>query len=172
MPRSIPTKPPLPIRRAALASALVLAALLVPAVAGASASTKIVAKAAPNATLGKTILTSTKGRTLYSLSAETNGKFICTAACLSVWHPLVVPAGVKPKGPVKLGTIERPDGRTQVTFKGRPVYSFGGDTKNGEVNGEGIKDVGTWHAASIAKVTSQPQPTPTPTPTPENPYPY
>ncbi len=88
------------------------------------------AKQADNATLGKTILTSDRGRTLYSLSAETKGRFICTGACASTWRPLVVPAGVKPTGPVKLGTIERPDGRTQVTFKGRPLYSFSGDSKS------------------------------------------
>jgi predicted lipoprotein with Yx(FWY)xxD motif len=173
MPRSIPSNPrPQPIRLALLALALTLAALLVPAGANASQSSRVVAKTAADATLGKTILTNTKGRTLYSLSAETKGKFICTGACLSIWHPLVVPATVKPKGPVKLGTIERPDGRTQVTFKGRPLYSFSGDTKSGEANGEGIKDVGTWHAASVGKLTPQPQPTPTPTPTPEQPYPY
>lgn len=172
MPRSIPSNPrPQPIRLVPLALALVLAALLVPAGASASQS-RVVAKTAANATLGKTILTNTKGRTLYSLSAETKGKFICTGACLSVWHPLVVPATVKPKGPVKLGTIERPDGRTQVTFKGRPLYSFSGDTKSGEANGEGIKDVGTWHAASVGRLAPQPQPAPTPTPTPEQPYPY
>ena len=94
------------------------------------------------------MLTNDQGRTLYSLSAENNGKFICTGSCLSAWHPLIVPAGVKPTGPVKLGTIKRPEGGTQVTYKGRPLYRFSGDTKAGEANGEGIKDVGTWHAAT------------------------
>lgn len=154
------------IRVALLAAAL--AALVGPAGASAGQATKRVAKQAENATLGRTILTTTKGRTLYSLSAETKGRFICTGSCLSIWHPLVVPAGVKPTGPVKLGTIERPDGRTQATFKGRPLYSFGGDSKTGDVNGEGIKDVGTWHAAVTAKATPQPQPQPQPEP----PYPY
>jgi predicted lipoprotein with Yx(FWY)xxD motif len=148
--------------------AVALAALIGPAGASAGQTGKRVAKQAENATLGRTILTTTKGRTLYSLSAETKGRFICTGSCLSIWHPLVVPAGVKPIGPVKLGTIKRPDGRTQVTFKGRPLYSFGGDSKAGEVNGEGIKDVGTWHAAVTAKAAPQPQPQPQPEP----PYPY
>jgi predicted lipoprotein with Yx(FWY)xxD motif len=154
------------IRVALLAAAL--AALIGPAGASARQASKRVAKQAENATLGRTVLTTTRGRTLYSLSAETKGRFICTGSCLSIWHPLVVPAGVKPTGPVKLGTIKRPDGRTQVTFKGRPLYSFGGDSKAGEVNGEGIKDVGTWHAAVTAKPTPQPQPQPQPEP----PYPY
>ena len=157
----------------AIALAVMLAALLVPVAASARRTTMVVAKKADNTTLGETILTNTKGRTLYSLSAETKGRFICTASCLSIWHPLVVKAGVKPTGPVKLGTIERPDGRTQVTYKGRPLYSFGGDTKAGQANGQGIKDVGTWRAASIAKISPQPEPEPQPTPNPyPNPYGY
>ncbi len=154
----------LPIRLAPLALALV--ALLLPAVASAGQASKPVAKQAENATLGRTILTTTRGHTLYSLSAETNGWFICAGTCLSSWHPLLVPAAVKPTGPVKLGTVKRPDGRTQVTFKGRPLYSFAGDTKTGDVNGEGIKDVGTWHAAALSKAAPQPEPQPDPT------YPY
>jgi predicted lipoprotein with Yx(FWY)xxD motif len=166
-----PSPRPRRIRISTIAAALIVAALLVPAAASAGQATKVVAKKADNATLGKTILTTTKGRTLYSLSAEKKGRFICTASCLSIWHPLVVKDGVKPTGPVKLGTIERPDGRTQATFKGLPLYSFGGDTKSGQASGEGIKDVGTWHAASIAKLAPQPEPEPQPTPSP-NPYPY
>ncbi len=145
-----------------------LVCLLVASPAGAAGQTKRVVKEADNATLGKTVLTTTKGRTLYSLSAESNGRFVCSGTCLSVWRPLLVPAAVKPTGPVKLGTIERPDGRTQVTFKGRPLYSFSGDTKAGDASGEGIKDVGTWHAAVTGKLTPQPQPPAPPEPT----YPY
>ncbi len=154
------------IRLALCATAL--ASLLAPAVAGAGQASKRVAKQVENPTLGRTILTTTRGRTLYSLSAETKGRFICTGACASTWRPLVVPAAVKPTGPVKLGTIQRPDGRTQVTFKGRPLYSFSGDSKAGDVNGEGIEDVGTWHAAVTAKAAPQPEPQPQPEP----PYPY
>ena len=139
--------------------------LIGPAGAGAaSQGTKTVAKQAQNATLGRTILTTTRGRSLYSLSAETKGRFICTGACLSTWHPLLISTGVRPKGPVKLGTIERPEGKTQVTYKGLPLYSFDGDMKAGDANGEGIKDIGTWHAAATSKATPQPQPQPT--------YPY
>lgn len=136
----------------------------------ATKSSKRVAAEAENATLGKTVLTTTKGRTLYSLSVEKNGKFICTASCLSAWHPLMVPAGVRPTGPVKLSTIERPEGGTQVTYEGRPLYRFGGDTKAGQANGEGIKEVGTWHAASPPQRATEPAAQPQPQP--ENPYPY
>jgi predicted lipoprotein with Yx(FWY)xxD motif len=134
----------------------------------AAKSSKHVAGEAENPALGKTVLTTTKGRTLYSLSVEKNGKFICTASCLSVWHPLMVAAGVRPTGPVRLATVRRPEGGTQVTYKGRPLYRFGGDAKAGQTNGEGIKDVGTWHAASPPQKAAEP----TPQPQPEDPYPY
>jgi predicted lipoprotein with Yx(FWY)xxD motif len=125
-------------------------ALIAAGAPGASAqTTKRVVKEANNAKLGKTVLTNLSGITLYSLSAETNGKFICKGSCLRDWHPLVVAAGVKPTGPVKLGTIKRPDnGQRQVTFDGRPLYTFDEDMKAGDAKGQGIKDVGTWHAAT------------------------
>jgi predicted lipoprotein with Yx(FWY)xxD motif len=140
--------------------------------AGASASaraTKVVAKEIESTTLDKTVLANLSGRTLYSLSAEKNGRFICTGPCLNAWRPLFVPANVNPTGPVKFGKIKRPEGKTQVTFKGLPLYTFTADTKPGEANGEGIKDVGTWHAATVAKRSAPPV---EPQPTPESPYPY
>jgi predicted lipoprotein with Yx(FWY)xxD motif len=173
------TRPiPYPVRTPVLALAIVLslAALLGASAASAGTKTKTVAKTTELASLGKTVLTTNRGHTLYSLSAETKGKFICTdPGCLASWKPLTVPKGVKPIGPVSLSTRVRPDGRIQVTYKGLPLYSFNGDIKKGEANGEGIKDVGTWHAAKTAKVSAAPQPPPEPTPSPSPsppPYPY
>jgi predicted lipoprotein with Yx(FWY)xxD motif len=165
-----------PLLRVALAG-LAVAALALPATA--AAATKSVAKEGTVASLGKTVLTNNAGRTLYSLSVEKHGRFVCTGSCTSTWKPLVVPAGTKPAGPVTLGTVKRPDGRTQVTYKGRPLYSFSGDKKSGEANGEGFEDVGTWHAAATGTASSAPEqpghessPPPTnPSPSPP-PYPY
>ncbi len=147
---------------------LTAAALALPALA--DAATKSVAKEGTVASLGKTVLTNNAGRTLYSLSVEKHGNFICTGGCLATWKPLVVKPGTKPTGPVSLGTIKRPDGPTQVTYKGRPLYTFMGDSKAGEANGEGIKDVGTWHAATIASSAAESPPGQEPSP-PANPYP-
>jgi predicted lipoprotein with Yx(FWY)xxD motif len=104
---------------------------------------------------GRTLLTTTSGRTLYSLSAERHRKFICTEAsgCTGIWHPLTVASGVVPKGPVKLGTIRRPEGTIQVTYRGLPLYTFAADKRRGQVKGEGLKDVGTWHPASVPAPT-------------------
>jgi predicted lipoprotein with Yx(FWY)xxD motif len=163
MPPLIMPRPRLrPIRIILLT--VVALALVVASSALAQQQSKRVAKEMENATLGHTVLTTLKGKTLYSLSVETKGRFICTSSCLASWKPLTVPKGVKPMGPVKLSTVKRPDGRTQVTFKGRPLYSFNGDVKPGEANGEGLKDVGTWHAAKAGAVSSSPAPEP------ESPY--
>ncbi|HEX7244377.1 MAG TPA: hypothetical protein VF245_02280 [Solirubrobacterales bacterium] len=131
-------------------AAMALTALVVGiGVAGAKTASKRVVASAHNAALGKTVLTTLSGRTLYSLSAEKNGKFICKGSCLHDWHPLYVAAGTKPSGPAKLGTIARPDnGRRQVTAHGLPLYTFDEDERKGDAKGEGIKDVGTWHAAT------------------------
>lgn len=130
----------------ALAALLAMSAIAVPM--ALAKSSKTVAGEATAPKLHKTVLTNTKGLTLYTLSGETNGKFICTGTCLSSWPPLLVTPGTTPKGPVKLGTIKRPEGKTQVTYKGMPVYTFSGDSRKGETNGEGLRDVGVWHAVT------------------------
>lgn len=158
------------IRRLTGLAAVALVGLLAFAVtggAGGSTPTKRVVKVA-SLSDGSSVLANLRGRTLYSLSVEKHGRFVCTAGCLSIWHPLVVPKGVRPTGPVTLGTVKRPDGGTQVTYRGRPLYRFANDTKTGQANGEGFKDVGTWHAARPAASPSQPS---EPQPVPTSPYP-
>lgn len=142
--------------RGSLIAALLL--IVASAVLGLGASGALAANGskvvAMEATVkGKTILTATNGHTLYSLSIEKHGRFACTKAsgCTALWHPLTVAAGVTPKGPVKLGTVKRPEGGTiQVTYRGLPLYTFIQDKKSGQIEGEGVRDVGTWHAAAIS----------------------
>jgi predicted lipoprotein with Yx(FWY)xxD motif len=113
-----------------------------------SPSSAVVVKTASNA-LG-TILVDSQGMTLYHLSGEQGGKFICTSsACVGVWHPLIAPSSGAPSGEgVTLGTVKRPEGTVQVTYKGTPLYTFTGDQQAGETKGQGIKDVGTWSAVT------------------------
>jgi predicted lipoprotein with Yx(FWY)xxD motif len=94
--------------------------------------------------------------TLYHLSGEQNGKFICTSsACVGVWHPLIATSSGTPSGEVgSLGTVKRPDGTVQVTYKGTPLYTFAQDKQAGETNGQGIKDVGTWSAVTTSSTST------------------
>jgi predicted lipoprotein with Yx(FWY)xxD motif len=140
-----------PIRRVLVAAVLTvaLAAAALANGATAAASVKPLVSTAKNADLGKTVLVNRKGLTLYSLSVERHGKFICTdSECLSFWTPLTVEKGAKPTGTAGLATVQRPDGRTQVTYRGGPLYTFYLDHARGDDGGEGFKDVGIWHAAA------------------------
>jgi predicted lipoprotein with Yx(FWY)xxD motif len=120
-----------------------------PSPAGQSSGSAAVVRTASNATLGATVLTDAHGMTLYSLSAEQGGRFICTSSsCTQIWHPLS--AAGTPGGVASLGTVMRPDGTQQVTYKGMPLYTFAQDQQPGQAKGQGFKDVGTWSAVTVS----------------------
>ena len=143
-----------------LATAALVALLYGGRVGDANAApetSKPVVRTAANKALGKTILVDRRGRTLYTLSAETHGRFICTTKfCLSLWTPLVLSHGTRPTGAQLLATVRRPDGGTQVTYRGRPLYTFNQDTKPGDVKGNGFEDVGVWRPASPTATKATP----------------
>ena len=149
------TRPKTAVAAAAGLVALV-AALFVISAGGAGASTSApLVRTAKNASLDRTILVTSKGLSLYALSVERKGRFICTdTTCLSFWHPLIAPMGKKPLGLAGLGTIRRPDHRIQVTYKGAPLYTFYEDHKRGDIGGNGFKDVGVWHVVTVAGSTA------------------
>jgi predicted lipoprotein with Yx(FWY)xxD motif len=131
---------------------------------GASSGT---VKTASNTTLGSTVLVDAEGKTLYHLSGEGNGKFLCTsAACVAAWPPIGASAGTG--GVSGLETVKRPDGSDQLAYKGEPLYSFVGDKAAGEANGQGVHaDGGTWSAVvagagAAAASSSQAAPAATP----------
>ncbi|MGO9488321.1 MAG: hypothetical protein ACLQBB_04745 [Solirubrobacteraceae bacterium] len=136
-------------------SSATTAASTAPATEGSAA----VLKTASNATLGTTVLVNSSGMTLYHLGGEGAGHFICTGSCVLVWHPLTVPAGTTPTGAASLATVKRPEGGVQVTYKGEPLYTFASDTKPGDAAGQGLKDVGTWSAVTVAAGSPAPSAT-------------
>ena len=104
-------------------------------------------RSSQNGSLGA-ILVSSSGRTLYHLSSE-KGTIKCTGTCAAEWPPLLIGAGAKPIAQPGvtaklLGTIKRPDGKTQVTYRGLALYTYAGDKKAGDVKGQG--EGGIWHA--------------------------
>jgi len=134
------------------AATLGVAVLALTAVAAAGARTARVVSTTHNAKLGKTILVTTRGLTLYSLSVERHGRFICkTGACLAFWTPLRVHKGTKPAGAPGLGTVRRPDHTTQVTYHGAPLYTFYLDRKRGDIGGNGFRDVGVWRPVAVSR---------------------
>ncbi len=75
------------------------------------------------------ILATHAKKALYTWNVEkrAGGKIRCTGACAAAWPPLLA-KGAVPKRVAGIkgtfGTIRRPDGKRQVTFKGLPVYTY------------------------------------------------
>lgn len=111
-----------------------------------------------------TILTST--RTVYTL---TPSKVACAAACLKVWPEVLLAKGVMKAragrgiNAAKLGTIARAGGRRQVTYAGRALYWFIGDTRPSQVNGNVTDTWGKWSVVVLVKPAVQKAPTTTTT---------
>src|ERR1700674_1132528 len=96
---------------------------------------------ASSASLGA-FLTGVSGKTLYTHAGDSANTSTCTGSCATAWPPLTVTAGQQPAAGSgvtgQLGTFSRPDGGTQVTYNGLPLYYWQGDTKAGDTTGEGV----------------------------------
>jgi predicted lipoprotein with Yx(FWY)xxD motif len=90
------------------------------------------------------VLVNSSGATLYTNDMDTGSKVACTDECLTEWVPLAAPAGGSPTSgdsavQAKLGTLKRPDGTSQVTLNGMPLYTFVEDSP-GQATGDGFTD--------------------------------
>jgi predicted lipoprotein with Yx(FWY)xxD motif len=107
----------------------VLLALLVSALAGAPA------QAAPTLTVQPSrfgrVLFDGRGLVLYTFTKDVRRRSSCTGACATRWPPYVVSRAPRAGNGARTGlidTIRRGDGRLQVTYDGRPLYFYVGDT--------------------------------------------
>jgi predicted lipoprotein with Yx(FWY)xxD motif len=96
------------------------------------------------------ILVTGGGDTLYDFAPDTPTQSACVSdVCIFQWPPLVT------SGPVRVGkgvdrslvgTLRRPDGSTQLSYGGHPLYTYNGDVSPGVVMGQAInQDGGLWY---------------------------
>lgn len=96
------------------------------------------------------VLVDSGGHTLYDFHKDKGGQPACYGACAQAWPPLTT--GGEPQvgngaSSGMLGTVERKDGTTQVTYAGHPLYTFVEDQKPGEANGNDVSAFGgQWYA--------------------------
>lgn len=111
-----------------------------PSAAPAGGAAKTVSLASVSG-VGK-VLVDSKGFALYSPKQDTSSMIRCTGSCTSIWVPLTVKGKptADPTVADKIGTVRRPDGRTQVTFDGKPLYTFVADRSPKTVSGNGVSD--------------------------------
>jgi predicted lipoprotein with Yx(FWY)xxD motif len=88
--------------------------------------------------------TDASGMTLYTFDKDESGKSACYDKCATNWPPLKAEAGSAAEGDWTV--VERKDGSKMWAYKGKPLYTFIGDKKAGDANGDG-KAGGLWHIA-------------------------
>lgn len=96
------------------------------------------------------VLVDSQGMTLYDFHKDRGGRPSCYGGCAQAWPPLTTAGGPQAgngASSAMLGTVERSDGTTQVTYAGHPLYTFVEDTKPGEANGNDVNAFGAqWYA--------------------------
>jgi predicted lipoprotein with Yx(FWY)xxD motif len=89
-----------------------------------------------------TVVVDGKGRTVYQFDKDMVGAAMsaCTGVCVGLWPELTTTSSA-PKGSGVTGTVgtaPTTGGAEQLTLDGHRLYTFSGDTKAGQVNGEGF----------------------------------
>jgi predicted lipoprotein with Yx(FWY)xxD motif len=137
------------------AIAVVALVLLGIAVGGAGSTTAPAASAGGNVKVvkigGASVLANSKGLTLYWFAPDTATKSVCYGSCAQYWPPvkgqLTAPAGVTGK----FATIKRTDGTLQATYNGHPLYTYVGDSGEGQAHGNNLNlNGGLWHEVTTS----------------------
>ena len=120
---------------------------------GGSASAAPATVTTANSRLGP-ILVDRAGRTLYLFEKDKPNQSACSGACEAVWPPYRTGGTPTPGGGVHtsmLGTIQRGDHTTQVTYNGHPLYHYVGDTGSGQLHGQNVDNFGAeWYVVGPA----------------------
>ncbi len=119
-------------------------AAVVPVTGGAAV------KVGKNDQLGS-FLVDDKGMTLYLFTKDTPNTSNCYDKCATTWPPLLTTGKAASGNGVdasKLGTTQRKDGTTQVTYNGWPLYYYAKDKAAGDVTGQDVG--GVWFVVSPA----------------------
>ena len=119
-----------------------------PATSGSSGSGTIATQSVAVQGQQETVLTDSRGYTLYYFDPDTPTTSACTGSCAQTWPP-VTASGTSVTAPAGVsGTLSAvQDGNgNQVTYNGHPLYTYSGDTGPGQSHGDGV--LGKWHVAT------------------------
>jgi predicted lipoprotein with Yx(FWY)xxD motif len=149
-----------------LAIVVLAAALVATSASAASPRAKVLVRV----TSVGGVLVDARGHTLYSFASDKARTSACYGTCSATWPPLLTSAKPVAGLGVKAGLLsfaKRKDGKLQVTYAGRPLYRFSGDTTAGELKGQGYS--GAWWAlatsgATVKRTAQVPPPATTTTP--------
>jgi predicted lipoprotein with Yx(FWY)xxD motif len=103
------------------------------------------------------VLVDQQGRTLYGFASDMNGTSTCTGSCASIWPAATVTKTVTTGKGLHSSTFHTimTNGQSQLAAATWPLYTYVGDTKPGDVNGQGIERFYVVRAdGSLVKSTS------------------
>jgi predicted lipoprotein with Yx(FWY)xxD motif len=107
---------------------------------------------ASNQKLGK-ILVDGNGRTLYLFEADKGTSSTCYGSCAAYWPPLLTggaPVAGAGANSSLLGTTNRTDGTTEVTYAGHPLYYVVTDHNPGDATGQAVNNFGAaWYVVGV-----------------------
>ena len=89
------------------------------------------------------VLVAPDGRTLYTYDKDDKGVSNCSGVCAVAWPPLLAPDGARATD--RFTVITRSGGDRQWAYDGQPLYLYIGDSKPGDVDGDGAD--GVWRVA-------------------------
>jgi predicted lipoprotein with Yx(FWY)xxD motif len=128
------------------AVALVVVGVSVGTAGGSSSATQASAGSVLKTTTikGVTVLTNSKGFTLYLFAPDSPTKSVCNGSCAGYWPPVKAPVSATGiKGTIT--TITRADGSKQAAYNGHPLYTYIGDSKPGQASGNNVTlNGGLW----------------------------
>jgi predicted lipoprotein with Yx(FWY)xxD motif len=90
-----------------------------------------------------------RDRALYLFTRDPKNRTRCYGACAEAWPPFYAKGRPRAGAGVQrslLGTIERRDGRRQVTYKGQALYFYVHDPKGEVLCNDVVEFGGTWYA--------------------------
>ena len=84
-----------------------------------------------------------RGYALYAFTHDQKSKSRCYGECAKAWPPYLAKSPKAGKGAKQslLGTARRSDGKSQVTYGGRPLYYYVGDGK-GQILCQNVDEFG------------------------------
>jgi predicted lipoprotein with Yx(FWY)xxD motif len=135
------------MRRTLLGIAVIALALLALAPAAMSQESLAPTLTAKSSSYGR-VLFDGRGFVLYAFTRDTHRSSACYGACAKAWPVYYAKGTLWGGAGIKrtlLGTTKRRDRRRQITYAGRPLYYYVGDTKAGQILCQNVTEFGgTW----------------------------
>src|SRR4051812_28428756 len=92
-----------------------------------------------------TILVDGRGFTLYAFTKDGRGPSACFGDCAHAWPPFYATGRLRARGGARaklLGSVLRGKKHHQVTYRGRPLYHYRGETQPGQILCQNVSEFG------------------------------